>query len=195
MTPDMLPPGRRGQALAVTIGLLAMALLWFGAIAPIQGWYDDRAVHLEQRQALLVRMREVAGTLPALQTEAAARQTQGQAANVTTLPGASGAVAAADLQEKVQAMANAAGVNLTAVETLPVAKAGQWQKVSLRISMNASWPVLTQLMQSIEKSPTKILIDDVHFHSPTLVAHPTALPVQASMVLYGFREAGPGAGS
>jgi hypothetical protein len=57
----------------------------------------------------------------------------------------------------------------------------------LRISLNAPWPVLMQLMRSIEQSPTRILIDDVHFHSATIVTQPKVLPVQASMVLYGFR--------
>jgi general secretion pathway protein M len=111
------------------------------------------------------------------------------------LPGATDAVAAADLQERVQAMASSAGVNLTAAETLPPAPAGdRWHKVSLRISLNASWPVLMQLVRAIEQSPIRILIDDVHFHSAVVVAHPAAMPIQASMVLYGFRaaDAGPG---
>lgn len=195
MTAGTLPTGRRGQVLAIGIGLLAIALLWLGIIDPIRSWYDDRAMLLERRQALLVRMQEVAGTLPALRTTAAEKQNQGDAADGTMLPGASDAVAAADLQQRVQAMASAAGVNLSAVETLPATTTGKWHRVSLRISMNAPWPVLMQLMQSIETSPTRILIDDVHFHSSTLVTHPTVLPVQASMVLYGFREASPGAAS
>jgi general secretion pathway protein M len=195
MTADMLPTGRRGQLLALAFSVLALALLWFGLIDPVRTWYNDRAMLLERRETLLARMRQVADTLPALRAAAAAKQSAGEESAVTMLPGTSDAVAAADLQERVQAMASSAGVNLTAVETLPAAKAGQWHKVSLRISMNAPWPVLMQLVRSIEKSPTRILIDDVHFHSATLVARPTVLPVQASLVVYGFRPAGPGAES
>ena len=36
------------------------------------------------------------------------------------------------------------------------------------------------------------MIDDVHFHSVAFVTRPTVLPVQASMVLYGFRPAAGG---
>lgn len=187
MTADTWLTGRRGQALAVGVGLLALALVWFGVVDPARSWFGDRSALLEQRQALLQRMQQVAGTLPALRAASKAKPDQSGTAAAIMLPGTSDAVAAADLQERIQKMAAAAGASLTAVETLPPAPAGLWHKVSLRISLNAPWPVLMQLMRAIEQSPTRILIDDVHFHSATIVSRPTVLPVQASMVLYGFR--------
>jgi hypothetical protein len=104
-------------------------------------------------------------------------------------------VAGAALQEAVQKMATAAGASLPAVETLPsTTEAERWRKVSLRISLNAPWPVLMGLMRAVEQSPSRIFIADVHFHSPAVVARPASLPIQASMVL-GFRpmEGRPGA--
>jgi hypothetical protein len=189
VTSDAWLTGRRGQALAVGVGVLALALAWFGVVDPVRSWFGDRALLLEQRQALLQRMHQVAGTLPALRAASEAKPGQSDTAAAIMLPGTSDAVAAADLQERIQKMAAAAGANLTAIETLPPTPTGAWHKVSLRISLNAPWPVLMQLMQSIEQSPTRILIDDVHFHSATIVSRPTVLPVQASMVLYGFRPA------
>ena len=110
------------------------------------------------------------------------------------LPGVTDALAAAALQESVQAMASDAGASLTAVETLPAAtEAEHWHKVALRISLNAPWPVLIGLMHAVERSPSRIFIGDVHFHSAVVVTRPAALPIQASMVLYGFRAAEPGA--
>jgi type II secretory pathway component PulM len=187
MTADPWLTGRRGQALAIVVAILALALAWFGAVDPVRSWYNDRNLLLERRQALLHRMREVAATLPALRAASATDAGRDDRAGTTMLSGASDAVAAADLQEYVQQMAGAAGVSLTAVETLPATAAGEWQRVSLRISLNAPWPVLMDLVRAIEQSPTRILIDDVHFHSETVATHPAVLPVQASMVLYGFR--------
>jgi hypothetical protein len=189
MTADTWLTGRRGRALAAAIGILVLALAWFGAVGPVFSWFNDRNLLLERRQALLQRMQEVVATLPALRAASANKPDRDDAAGTTMAPGASDAVAAADLQERVQQMAGAAGVNLTAVETLPATVAGEWHKVSLRISLNAPWPVLMDLLRAIERSPMRILIDDVHFHSATVVTHPTVLPVQASMVLYGFRPA------
>jgi hypothetical protein len=34
--------GRRGQALAVGVALLAMLMLWLGVVEPLGSWYGDR---------------------------------------------------------------------------------------------------------------------------------------------------------
>ncbi len=181
--------GRRGQSLAVAVGLLAVSLLWFGIVDPLRSWYDDRDMLLEQRGALLARMRSLSASLPALREAATSKDGTAPRTGTVMLDGATDAVAAADLQERVQKMAAAAGIGLTAVETLPAeVTAGRWHKVALRVSLNASWPVLANLMRTIEQSPTRIFIDDVHFHS-TAAATYTVQPIQASMVLYGFRPA------
>jgi hypothetical protein len=181
--------GRPGQALAVGCGVLVVALVWLGLIDPLWSWYGERQVLLEQRQMLLGRMQGLVARLPALQAASAA-QPGGAEAAVGLLPGGSDAVAAAALQETVQKMATAAGASLAAVETLPAAvRADHWHQVSLRISLNAPWPVLIDLMHAVGQGPARIFIGDVHFHSPVILAHPAVLPIQASMVLYGFRLA------
>jgi type II secretory pathway component PulM len=187
--------GRRGQSLAVAVTLLAMAIAWLGIVEPVRSWYDDRAALLEQRRALLGRMQVLSASLPALRAAAAKQGGSGAETATVVLTGATDAVAAADLQERVQKMAAAAGVSLTAVETLPSeTAAGLWHKVSLRISLNAPWPVLTSLISAVEQSPTRIFIDDVRFHSPVAATYSAGLPVQASMVLYGFRPVEPAPG-
>jgi hypothetical protein len=188
--------GRRGQGLAVAIGLMGLLVAWFGIVDPAWSWFNDRTALLEQRQAMLVHMRGLAETLPALRTASADKRGQGVQTASIMLPGDSDAIAAADLQERVQKMAVDAGASLTAVETLPpTPTSDRWHRVTLRISLNASWPVLMELVRSIEQSPTRILIDDVHFRSPALAVRPTVVPIQASMILYGFRPADSGSGT
>ena len=194
MTTDAWLTGRRGQALAAAIGITVLALVWFGGAEPVRSWFTDRALLLDRRETLLRRMHDVAASLPDLRA-AAAKANKGDNPATILLPGGNDAVAAADLQERVQKMAATAGASLTAVETLPAVPSGKWRKISLRITLNAPWPVLMDLLRSIELSPTRILVDDVHFHSATVVAHPTVLPVQTSMVLYGFRPSDADAGS
>jgi hypothetical protein len=127
---------------------------------------------------------------PALSVASMDKCDDGATTDTITVPGATNA---ADSQERVQAMA-AAGVNVIVVETLPATVAGGWHKVPLWISLNASWEVLMELVRAIERSPTRIFIDDVHFHSPVVIAHPAASPIQASTV-YGFSAANAGAGT
>ena len=196
MIPQAWRSGRPGQALAVGCLMLALALIWLGAIDPIWSWYADRQAMLEQREALLARMQGLAATLPALRAASANQRGDGAEAATAMMPGATDALAAAALQEAVQKMATAAGASLTAVETLPAATAAEhWHKVSLRISLNAPWPVLIDLMHAVGQAPARIFVGDVHFHSPAVMAHPANLPIQASMVLYGFRSADTGQGA
>lgn len=194
MTFEEWQSGRRGQALAVGVTLVGLLVIWAGVVEPVRSWFVDREALLGQRQELLAHMRELAATLPALRAASAGKHDEGSAAAATImLPGDNDAVAAADLQERVQTMAADAGASLTAVETLPpAATGGRWHKIALRINLNASWPVLMALLRSVEQSPTQILIDDVHFRSPILVVRPAAVPIQASLVLYGFRPADAG---
>jgi hypothetical protein len=191
--------GRRGQALAVVIGLIALSIVWFGAIDPIRSWFEERHGRLEQRQTLLHHMQALAASLPALRSVAADRHADGATSDAATLsgtlPGVTDAIAAADLQERLQAMAAAAGANLTAVETLPATTTGGWHRVGLRVSLNASWPVLMELVRAIKRSPARIFIDDAHFHSPIVVNRSAALPIQASMMLYAFRSSDTGSGT
>jgi general secretion pathway protein M len=185
--------GRRGQALAAGIALLILALCWYTTVAPVWSWFDDRGILLIQHQALLQRMQDVAATLPRLREVSAKSQDRRDSGTAVMLPGSTDALAAAGLQERVQRMATTVGASLATVETMPAATVGDWHKVSLRISLNAPWPVLIDLLRSIENS--LIQVDDIHFHSAVLITRSTVLPIQASMVLYGFRAARAEAGT
>jgi type II secretory pathway component PulM len=180
--------GRRGQVLALGVTALGCLLLWFGLIAPIRSWYDQQGEWLSQRRMLLEHMRYVAGTLPALEQSAAARTSTDPESDSLMLGGDTDALAAAGLQERVQRIATASGASLTTVETLPGKAENGWRQISLRISLNAPWDVVVNLIRSVRQSPAAILVDDLHVKAPT-AAHPTAAePVQTSMVVYGFRQ-------
>ena len=78
MNPDAWLTGRRGQGLAVAIGVLLMALVWFGVVDPVWSWYEDRDLLLEQRQGLLRHMQDLAASLPSLRAASAAKPGLGE---------------------------------------------------------------------------------------------------------------------
>jgi len=180
-----LPDGPRGQILAAALTLTLLAALWFGVAAPLIAWYHDGAEELAQRRALLVHMQQAAETLPVLEHQSA----DARPAPTALLPGATDALAAAAMQNAVQAMATAVGAELTSMETLPADTRGAYRRIELRVSLAAPWPVLIELLRAAGHAQPRMLIDDLQLHAAALQEHSAATPVSASFTLLAFRAA------
>src|SRR6478609_11758726 len=155
-----LPTGRLGQALAMGLTLLVLAALWLGVALPLLDWHAERAQAMEQRAALVGRMEALIATRAALAEQAKAVVAAG-AGETALLEGDSDSVASATLQELLQARFMQAGVQLNSVETLPGDESGAYRRVRLRISFNASWPVLMALLKDFEVARPSLLIDEL----------------------------------
>ncbi|HEX2940318.1 MAG TPA: type II secretion system protein GspM [Rhodopila sp.] len=195
--------GRRGQAFAAAIAVAVAVVAWLGIVMPAWFWFQDRTALLEQRQALLLHMRSVAAALPRWRDAAATPSAGSDAATSVFMTGASDAVAAADLQERLQGAASSAGVSITAVETQPaedipagfagprgstdrISGAGKaWHRVGLRITLKGPWPAVVGFLQSVQHLPMRLFVDDVHLHHDGVAAQPASSSVQASMLVYG----------
>ncbi len=179
-----LPDGRRGQLLAVALGVVVIAAVWVGVVAPVIGWLQEQSERLGQRQVLAQRMAELAATLPALQSRAAARHVTGPAPSAV-LDGNTDAVAGATFQQLLQQMAIGAGAYLSSVEVLPAEAVDGYRRIGLHVAVSAPWPVLLQLLQSVEQASPPMLVDDLRLHEPPL--HNAALPMDVSFTLLAFR--------
>jgi general secretion pathway protein M len=184
-----LPNGRTGQLLAVAITLIAVLLVWEAVAAPLIDWYDERADAVATQREIAARMQMTVRALPALEREVARSRAAGPPVSAL-LSGNSDAVAAASLQGRIQDMATEVGTALSSTEALPARQQGAYRRVALRVSFNASLPVLVHLLQTIESSAPRMLVDDMQLHtSPILVAqaHQTSPPLDVSLTVVGFR--------
>lgn len=191
---ERLPTGRAGQALAIGLTLVAAFLLWQAIAVPLIDWYAARAETVGRERAVAARMEALAASLPVLRREAARVRAAGPPAS-TLLAGGSDAIAAASLQGRIQDMASSAGTALSSTEALPARQQGAYRRISLRISFNATLPVLVQLLQSLDGSTPRMLVDDLQLHtSPIIVAQNKggSPPLDTTMTVIGFR-AGHGA--
>jgi general secretion pathway protein M len=183
-----LPNGRRGQLLAVALGVLVIASVWVGVVAPAVGWFHDLGDRIGQRRVLAQRMAELAATLPSLQSRVADRNATGPAPRAV-LDGNTDAIAGAAFQQLVQQIATGAGANLSSVEVLPAEPDGGYRRIGLHVALSAPWPVLVQLLQSVEQASPPMLVDDLHLNAPPL--RNAALPMDASFTLLAFRGVAP----
>jgi general secretion pathway protein M len=182
MVGDTLPEGRRGQLLAVALALTVAALVWLAVVAPVIGWYDARSEALADRRVLLVHMARLAAELPAMRRQGAGPRGVAGASRIL-LPGRSDAIAAASLQSLIQDMAASAGATLSSVEALPGQQQGALRQIGLRVALSTDWPVLIALLQAVEASDRRLLVDGLELHA---IADSHAA-IEASFVVLAFR--------
>ena len=190
-----LPEGPRGRALALALTATVLMAAWLGCAQPLVQWHAARSELLAQRRALMLRMTQLAATLPELQRQATGERPQAAA----LLEGPSDAIAGAALQGVVQSLAKQAGIGLNSVETLPSEPRGAYRRVGLRIELSAQWPELMQLLRSVDQAAAsgtpKMLIDDLQIRAPPLQMRPASAPVRASFAVFAFRAAATGSRS
>jgi general secretion pathway protein M len=185
----VLPEGLRGRALAAGITLAGLALLWASVAAPLWAWHADRQERLEQQAVLLQRMQGLAAALPALRRDAeAARTAPGRAE--AALEGASDAVAAATLQQKLDELATASGLRIGSAETLPAEPAGGWQAITVRVTVTASWPPLVRLLRAVAAAPTAMTVDNLQFRPPPRNSRDADWPIEAAFSVTAWRARG-----
>jgi general secretion pathway protein M len=187
MTALPLPTGRRGMAFALGLVVVALLLVWSGAVAPLCALYAQRSDTLQREALLLRRMQSLAQALPAL-----SRLAEAQTAHSVTIPalqGGSDGVAAAALQQKLNDFATEAGLHIASAETLPPEPDGAWHGISLRLTTSGAWPDVTRLLLAIAQSDTPMVVDDLHLASPNAASDPTA-PILASFTVTTWRGTG-----
>lgn len=177
-----LPEGRSGQAIAALALALVLAVTWVAAGSPLLDWYTARAKAIAGRGRIERRMVQIAASLPALQ-----RQAEPAAATaVPLLDGTTDATAGAQLQQRVQAMAAEAGATLATAEVLPAESASAYRRISLRVAVNAPWPVLIALLRSVTAGPG-MSVDDLQLHGGRGFLRDKAAPLEASWIVLAFR--------
>jgi general secretion pathway protein M len=178
-----LPDGLRGRLLATALTAVLAATLWLACVAPLIGWYSDRAEYLAQRRAMLARMEALADMWGDLQRQAAGEQPLPGA----LLNGSSDALAAASLQETVQAMVTNARAQLASTETLPAEARGAYRRIALRISLVAPWPVLVDLLRNVATGQPTMMIDDLQVRGASGRDRGADVLASADMTIVAFR--------
>jgi hypothetical protein len=84
-------------------------------------------------------------------------------------------------------MASTAGVTLTSAEALPGEQQGAFRRIGLRVTLRGDWPVLMGMLQAVEKSPLRLLVDELQLHATAQPQHSGPNQIEASFVVLGFR--------
>lgn len=185
----ILPDGRRGQALAMAITCAGLALLWSVSAAPLLGWYQNRQDMLHTLRARAAHMQALGAEIPALRAAVAAAGLQ-KTDDQVLLTGNTDVIAGANLQTALQGLAAQAGTSLDSAALQPAEAAGALRRISLEVSVTASWPVLAALLHAIATAQPRMAINTLTITTNT--GGTDGPPqVQANFTVTGFRAGSP----
>jgi general secretion pathway protein M len=160
-------------------GILAAALgsTYLLIAIPLQDLYRERQVALEDRGMLASRLAAAAQQLPALRARLAEMRATASTSKVT-LDGANDAIASANLQSRVVALATSLGVTVRSTEALAAEQRGAFRRIGLRIAVNGEYGSLVRLFGAIEASVPPLVLDNLHMHT---TVRPMAMPGSATL--------------
>ena len=180
-----LPTGRTGQLLALAILCLVLGGVYLLLVSPILDLCSQREATLADRRMLAPRLSVAAAELPELR----ARLAELQASATTALDGASDAIAAANLQSRIEELAKSAGVTISSTEGLAGENRGAYRRVGLRLAISGEYEAIIKLLAAIETAAPPLVLSNVQFHG---VLRPTAQSqtsrLDAGVEVYGFRR-------
>jgi general secretion pathway protein M len=185
-----LPDGRRGQVLAMALTLLAAAVLWMSTAAPLIGWYQARADELAQQQLLAAHLAALGTEIPALHQAVNAAGLQSSDDQVL-LAGDSDVIAGANLQTALQDLAAQAGTSLDSAALQPAQADGAVRRISMQVSVTATWPVLIALWEAIGTAQPRMVVDQLTLSTSAAPGDGQDQQVQASFSVTGFRAGAP----
>lgn len=155
----VLPPWL-GRVAAVALLLLPLALLYAWVARPLLAGYAEDRQSVAQQQALLQRYREIGSRLPQLQAELAELR-RAQSANGGFLQGTNDVIVAAQLQDRLKRLVEAAQGNLQSIQVLAVREEGKFRRVTIRGQMNLSTAGLQRVVYEIESGSPVLFLDNL----------------------------------
>jgi general secretion pathway protein M len=164
MTGALSPPLGRVLALAILIAIVAS--LYYLIVAPFHGEYASMRQSIDQLQDELARYQRAARDLPARQADLTALK-QRQSSQDGFLQGSNDTLVAAQIQNRIKALSDAAQGDLKSIQILPAEDEGKLRRITVRGQMTATLPGILHIFYGLESAAPLLFLDNVDFRSRT----------------------------
>jgi general secretion pathway protein M len=188
-----LPTGPAGRALALAILCLALGGVYLLLVSPVIDLYSQREATLADRRMLAPRLSAAAAELPGLQARLAELQATATTRKIA-LDGASDAIAAANLQSRIEELAAPAGVTISSTEGIAAENRGGYRRIGLRLAINGDYDTIIKLLGAIETTAPPLVLNNLQFHGSMRqlgqppMGQPQTSRLDAGVEVYGFRR-------
>jgi general secretion pathway protein M len=152
------PPFQRALAIAILVAIVA--LIYDGVAQPLIDTYDEDRATITERQDALSRYQRAAQELPQRQRALTALQQQQTKAD-GFLEGASDTLIAAQIQNRVKALATKAQAELRSSQVLPAESDGKLKRIAVRNQVSAGTGGLLAIFHDLEAQSPSLFLDNV----------------------------------
>jgi general secretion pathway protein M len=170
--------------------MIALVGAYFLIVAPLVDLYAERQSVLENRRMLLPRLKVAAEELPGLRAKVSELRTAVDKRKVT-LEGSSDAVAAANLQSRIEQLATSVGAQISSTESLPPEVRGGYRRIGLRYVLNGPYETLVKLLARLEVATPPLVVDNLHIRGrlrgPRRAGAAQTSDLDAGLDVYGYR--------
>jgi general secretion pathway protein M len=170
--------------------LIALVGVYFLVVTPLLDLYAERQSVLENRRMLLPRLKVAEQELPELRAKVSELRSAVGTRKVT-LDGSSDAVAAANLQSRIEELAASVGAMISSTESLPPEMRGGYRRIGLRYVLNGPYETLAKLLARLEAATPPLVVDNLHIHGRLRPARrgeaAATAGLDAGLDVYGYR--------
>jgi len=192
-------PGWGQRLAALALLLLVGGALYLAVDQWLIGRYRDYQDQLQQQQERLAQLERIAATREPVQQRIAKIQ---QDRNITAqyLPQSAPALAAAELQQRIKAVVEAAGGALQSTQALPPVEEGGAMKVTVSAIMNGDTGSVQKVLYDLEGQTPLLFVDNLELSArmmrPRLpngrYANYTRMQLNAQFEVSGYLRKGGG---
>lgn len=144
------------------LGVLVLVLVaaYLSLVRPVLLKYASYDEHIEQQRDHLERYARMMASKPSMEAELS-RVNAAQAKSAHYLEQRSPALAATELQEKVEAAVEPSGGKIKSVQVLQAQDQGGFVRVPLKLQISGDMEALSEVLYALESTEPLLFIDDV----------------------------------
>lgn len=183
-----LPQGVRGRLVALALVLIPAILVVRYGVWPLVESYATSGTELENTREDIARYQRLLNELPVLE-EAVARLERTRPLAPYLLAGSNRALAAADLQRRLQESAERSNVTILSLRVGNPGPDGPLERISVEARLRAGIGELRDLLYQIETSKPYLFVDDfsINVRQSRRIRRGTVSGLEISLTLFGLR--------
>jgi len=149
----------RDRRIIAGVGIaVALSLVYVGAVEPLRAYRRRVAEEISEGHERLERAARFVGAVDTLRAERAELKKRLGQAQSRLLPGDSGTLAAAALQERANTLASEKGVSVLSTQVMREEAADPFRKVAVRLTLSAELKPFAELLSGLEYGPQQLTV-------------------------------------